>query len=408
MKTLYLDCQMGAAGDMLTAALLELLPAQERQQFLYRMNHLNLRHVRVEAEPSVKCGIAGTHMRVRIRGEEEKSQDVAPGELGGPAPAPAQDAHGYHPHQNDYILSRMHLSDGVRDNARAVFQLIAQAESHAHNCPVDEVHFHEVGTLDAVVDIVAVCQLMELLGPERIVASPVHVGAGQVRCAHGVLPVPAPATAWILRDVPIYGGAIRGELCTPTGAALLRHFVDEFGPMPALRVERIGYGMGSKDFEAANCVRALLGQGGPAADGDTIACLSCNLDDMTGEEIGFAMERLLDKGALDVYTTPIGMKKCRPGVQLTCLCPEERAQEMGRWMLTYTTTLGVRQSTCRRQTLARQVRTVETGAGPVRVKSVAQPGLEREKIEYDDAARIARERDWPLRRAREWAAAQEK
>ena len=161
----------------------------------------------------------------------------------------------------EHIISRLKVSEKVRQNALAVYQIIAEAESHAHGKPVQEIHFHEVGTMDAIADVTAVCMLMEKLNPDRIAASPVHVGSGHVHCAHGIMPVPAPATAYILRGIPTYGGGIRGELCTPTGAALLKYFADEFGDQPLMRVQTIGYGMGQKDFRAANCVRAMLGEG---------------------------------------------------------------------------------------------------------------------------------------------------
>ena len=189
---------------------------------------------------------------------------------------------------------------------------------------------------------------MEELAPDQVIASAVLVGSGTVRCAHGILPVPAPATAYILRDVPIYGGGIDGELCTPTGAALLRHFVTRFGDMPVMTLRAVGCGMGHKDFPRANCLRAMLGD--TAADIGDVYELACNLDDMTGEDIAFAMERLLEAGALDVYTVPIGMKKSRPGVMLCVLCREEQREEMARLLLRHTTTLGVRESRHRRYT----------------------------------------------------------
>ena len=277
----------------------------------------------------------------------------------------------------------------MRRDVLAVYALIAEAESFVHGRPVGEIHFHEVGTKDALADIVGVCLLMETLAPEQVLASPVHVGCGQVRCAHGVLPVPAPATARILRGVPAYGGAVRGELCTPTGAALLKHFVSRFGEMPVMRIGQIGYGLGNKDFEAANCVRALLGETAEAAG--EIAELRCNLDDMTPEAVGFAQERLFEAGALDVYTVPVGMKKNRPGVLLTCMCRMDQRDELLRAMFRHTTTLGVREYVCGRYTLRRSERSVGTEYGAVRVKEACGWGVRREKPEYEDVARVARE-----------------
>jgi len=293
------------------------------------------------------------------------------------------------------LLAGLPVSERVRADALAIYGLIAAAESEVHGVPVEQIHFHEVGTMDAVADVVAVSLLMEELAPERVLASPVHVGSGQVRCAHGLLPVPAPATALLLRGVPIYGGAVRGELCTPTGAALLRHFVSAFGPMPPLRVAAVGYGMGNKDFEAANCVRALLGESGEQADGRA-AELRCNLDDMTPEAIAFAAERLLAAGALDVWTAPIGMKKGRPGVMLCVLCREEDRAALAAAIFRHTTTLGVRESLCGRYTLRRAEETAETPLGPVRRKTAAGYGVTRAKYEYEDLARLARERDLSL------------
>ena len=252
--------------------------------------------------------------------------------------------------------------------------------------------------MDALADITAVCLLMHELRVDKVVASPVHVGSGQVRCAHGILPVPAPATAHILRGVPIYGGEIRGELCTPTGAALLKHFAGEFGAMPPMTVSTIGYGMGKKDFPAANCVRVLLGESD--AIGDRVLEIACNLDDMTGEEIGFAMEMLFEGGALDVFTTPTGTKKNRPAVLLTVLCRPGDEKTMTELLLRHTTTLGVRLCEKRRVTMARQSETVETPYGQVRCKKSSGCGVSREKFEFDDLARIAREKNLSLREAR--------
>lgn len=410
MKTLYLECNMGAAGDMLMAALLELLP--DRQAFLDRMNALGIPGVRLSAAPAVKCGITGTHMTVTVNGEEEESLDEVPGHHH----HHEHDHEHEHDHDHDHahehnhahgqthhhtgmeeigaLIARFNLPEKVKANALAVYGLIAEAESHAHGRPPEQIHFHEVGTMDAVADIVGVCLLLDMLAPDRVTASPVHVGSGQVRCAHGVLPVPAPATAYLLRDVPIYGGAVRGELCTPTGAALLRHFADEFGAMPLMRTSGIGYGMGKKDFEAANCVRALLGETG--AGGDEIIELYCNLDDMTPEALGFAQERLLEGGALDVFTTPIGMKKNRPGVLLTVLCHEDTREGLVRLLFRHTTTLGVRETVSRRYTLDRTERTAQTPYGPVRVKRSAGWGVTREKPEYEDLAKIAKAQNLSL------------
>lgn len=397
MRTIYLDCSMGAAGDMLMGALLELLPEKER--FLQKMQSLGLPGLEISAEPSVKCGITGTHMRVLIHGEEEGHSHAHDAEEHAHSHADAAEAaHAHvhvHPHHHSDLdelahrISHLDVSEAVRANILAVYQSIADAESRVHGVPVEQIHFHEVGSLDALADVTGVCLLMELLAPEQVLASPVHVGSGQVHCAHGILPVPAPATALLLEGIPIYSGSIRGELCTPTGAALLRQFVTKFVPLPPMRVEKTGYGMGMKDFEAANCVRAMLGQTEESAG--HILELACNLDDMTPEAVGFAMEQLFGAGALDVYTTPIGMKKNRPGVLLTCMCREDDREAMLRTLFHHTSTLGVRVSICDRYTLSRRQYSVPTPDGEVRVKESSGWGIIRRKAEFEDLARIARQ-----------------
>ena len=388
MRILYLDCSMGAAGDMLMAALYELL--DDKQTFLDTMRGLGLPGIEISAEPAVKCGITGTHMKVLVHGSEEL--DALHDHLHEHAHEHSHDHEHHHHtdlHEIEHLLSHLDLPQTVRDDALAVYHRIAEAESKVHGRPVDQIHFHEVGTLDALADVVGVCLLMHLLAPEKVYASSVHVGCGQIKCAHGILPVPAPATALLLAGVPIYGGAIQGELCTPTGAALLTHFVTKFGELPAMRLLKSGYGMGTKDFPAANCVRAMLGE--QDAPTEEILELSCNLDDCTGEAIGFAMERLLDAGALDVYWTSVGMKKNRPGILLTCMCRPLDREKMVELLFRHTTTLGVRESAFRRYTLSRESKTIQTPDGDIRVKVSTGYGVVREKPEFDDLAKIARE-----------------
>lgn len=491
MRTIYLDCGMGAAGDMLMAALLELCP-EKKEEFLGKMNGLGLPGVKVEAEPAVKCGITGTHMNVTVFGEEEESEDVhdhghahthsheacesaaadglhshvhsheghehhrgdqcahsheghehhhedqsahsheghehhhedqaAHSHEGHTHHHEDHDAHSHDHHHGDHVHSHeghghshhhhhhstmagiASIIDGldipapVKEDMKAVYALIAEAESHAHGMPVDQIHFHEVGTMDAVADIAGVCLLFHELGADQIIASPVHVGSGHVHCAHGILPVPAPATAHILQGIPVYSTQVQGELCTPTGAALLKHFVKEFREMPVMTTSKIGYGMGKKDFERANCVRAFLGD--TAETGDEIAELSCNLDDMTAEAVGFAEEALFEAGALEVYTIPVGMKKSRPGILLTCMCRREDEEKMVELLFRHTTTLGVREHISRRFTLKRREETVETAYGPVRKKISQGHGVTRAKLEYEDLAAIAKKTGRPLEEIR--------
>ena len=403
MKTLYLDCSMGAAGDMLTAALLELL--DDRDAFIRELNEVGIPDVEFTAEPAEKCGITGTHMSVKVHGVEE-DEHLHDHEHHHEHDHDHEHSHGHghhHSHNSmhgiEHIVNdHMFLSDQVRDDVLSVYRLIAEAESQVHGMPVDEIHFHEVGTMDAVADVTAVCMLIEKLAPDQIIASPVHVGAGIVKCAHGILPVPAPATALILKDVPIYGGAIQSELCTPTGAALLKHFVRKFESMPVMKIKKIGYGMGKKDFPQANCVRAILGES--ADQTDLVLELSCNVDDMTAEEISFATEQLMECGARDVYTINIGMKKNRPGTLIRVICTPDQRDMMVEKMFLYTTTLGIRQTDTKRFTLHRGLDTVDTEFGQVRVKRSSGYGVNKVKLEYDDIAAIAKEKGLGIREVR--------
>ena len=405
MKTLYIECNMGAAGDMLTAALLELLP--EPDAFVARMNDAGIPGMVMARSEKVSRGLRGTHISVCIDGEEEISDDVP--EDDHEHHHEHEHAHGHdhhHDHHHEHahshagladvaqIIHGLKLPEEVKRDALGVYELIAQAEAHAHGCAVEQIHFHEVGMMDAVTDVSAVCLLMHLLAPQRVVVSPVCTGFGEVRCMHGVVPVPAPATAWLLQGMPAYAGRIRGELLTPTGAALLKYFATEYGRMPAMRIERVGSGMGMKEFEAANCVRVFLGEDG--ADSDEVAELSCNLDDMTGEMIGCATEILLEAGALDVYLTTIQMKKNRPGVKLSCICRPEDVQRMTELMLKHTTTLGVRTQRFARTVLNRSREVAHTVYGDVEIKLASGAGIEKRKPEYESALRVARANDVPL------------
>ena len=400
MKTLYLECTMGAAGDMLTAALLEL--TEDRQAFIDKMNALGLPGVTVAAEPAVKCGITGTHMKVTVNGAEEESEDVHDGHHHEHHHDHDHDHHHDHEHHHHHasvadieaLIDGLKVSDKVKADAKAVYALIADAESRVHGRPVSEIHFHEVGTMDAAADVIGVCLLMEQLAPEQVIVSPVHTGSGHVHCAHGILPVPAPATTLLLEGIPSYGGQVKGELCTPTGAALLRYFASRFGDRPVMATAAVGYGMGKKDFERANCLRAFLGES--EGQREQITKLECNLDDMTGEEIGFALEQLFKAGARDAWTQAVGMKKSRPGVLLSVVCLPEDADGLAAVMMKYTSTLGIRRQDLSRYTLRRGIETVGTPYGEVRVKRASGMGVERAKPEYDDLAALAEKHGVPL------------
>ena len=380
MKELFLDVSSGAAGDMLAAALLELF--EDQDAMLARLNAIGIPGITYAAQTVQKHGISGTHLSVRYHGEEGETH-------------PNDHAHRGIPEIRD-IAAGLDLPEAVRAEVLAVYDGIAQAEAAVHGERVEQIHFHELGAMDAVADISAVCLMMHLLGAEHITASPVCTGFGKVRCAHGLMSVPAPATALLLRGVPSFAGRQEGELCTPTGAALIRHFAQDFARQPAMTTERIGTGMGKKDFETLSCVRAVLG----TAE-ESVIELSCNVDDMSPEAVGFAIEELLRLGAPDAWYTPVGMKKNRPGLILSCLCREEQRDEMVRAIFRHTTTLGIRETLCRRYVLRRAERTVETPYGPVRVKRSEGYGVTREKAEFDDLRRIARDADLTLAEARE-------
>ena len=405
MKILYLECAMGAAGDMLTAALLSLL--DDVPAFVAELNGLGLPGVSIEAATKEQYGISGLHMHVRINGEEEHEHfhkhehehEHYEHEHHHHHDHDHEHEHHHHHHHDENahehfdinsihrIIDGLPVSDKVKSDVRAVYGIIAAAEAKVHGKPVELVHFHEVGAMDAIADVTSVCLLMERIGADKIMASPVHLGSGTVRCAHGVLPVPTPATADILRGVPSYGGEVRGELCTPTGAALLKHFAVEYGAMPVMRTEKIGIGIGTKDFGRCNCLRAFLGE----TDGgnDTVLQLSCNVDDMTGEALGYALEKLFDAGAADAFFTPVYMKKNRPAYMLTCICPEAKVEAVTRAIFRNTSTLGVRRTVCERSVLTRREYTAETSLGSVRVKCSEGYGVKRVKAEFDDLRAIA-------------------
>lgn len=413
MKTLYIECNMGVAGDMLMGALLELI--EDKEGFIKRINSLGIPKTEISYRLDNKCGIVGTHVSVKVNGEEEQSHDTIANEHHHNHEhhhkkdnvnevnksqvnhsKPEKEHHHSNLHNIMSIVDTMDLPVDVKEDIKAVYEIIAEAESQVHGRPVEEVHFHEVGAMDAVADITGCCMLINEINPDQIVVSPVKTGFGQVHCAHGIMPVPAPATALILMGIPSSSGSIEGELCTPTGAALVRHFADEFGYQPEMAMDKIGYGMGNKDFPAANCVRVVLGESKTELQ-DQVVELCCNLDDMTPEEIGYATEALLNGKALDVYTTPIAMKKCRPGTLLSVLCNIEDKDEVVREIFRHTTTIGIREYQCNRYVLRRNIETRDTEFGSVRVKKSEGYGVKREKPEYEDIKKIAEESGKTLR-----------
>lgn len=382
MKSLYIECKMGIAGDMLTAALIDLF--DDASEKVNELNRLGIPHVDYVLEDSNKAGIKGRHMRVMVHGHEEgESLDSHEHDFG---------EHSHHHRllsEIEQIIEGLAIGEDVKNDIKEVYKLLAEAESKVHGIAVSEIHFHEVGNLDAIADITAACYLIHCLAVDKIIVSPINVGSGTVKAAHGVLPVPAPATAVLLAGIPYYESeTIKSELCTPTGAALVKYFATDNGVQPVMRVSKIGYGMGKKDFEQVNCVRVILGE--IEEDKEQVYELSCNIDDMTPEEIGFATEKLLEVGALDVFTTAIGMKKNRPGILLTCMCRKEERDEVVRELFKNTTTIGIRETVCNRYVLAREIKKNDTQYGEIRIKRSYGYGVDRVKPEYDDLVELAR------------------
>ena len=296
-------------------------------------------------------------------------------------------------------INRSALSPASKTRARALFQRLAEAEAAIHDVPVDRIHLHEVGAIDSIVDIVGTVFAMEWLGVERVVASPVNVGSGTVRCAHGVFPVPAPATARLLRGVPVYADGVATELTTPTGALLISEYATSFGPLPAMRIDAIGYGAGDKDFPSRpNVLRVMLGEAETEPTLERIVALECEIDDMNPQLFGPLMDRLYVAGALDVFYASVQMKKNRPGTLVTVIAPPSRRAELSGVLFTDTTTIGVRYQEMEREPLERETRTVDTPAGAVRIKVARRAGrIVNAAPEFEDCARLASERGLPIK-----------
>ncbi len=396
MKTLYFDCKMGAAGDMITAVLLGLF--QDPCKEVSELNSVGIPDVEFNYELVENNGILGGHVSVKVNGREEEVDGVE--HKHGDETAHGTEAHDHH-HQHDHhshshtmydieeIIENLQLAKEIKSDIREVYALIADAESKVHGKPVSQIHFHEVGNMDAIADVTAVCYLMHKIDPDKVIVSPINVGGGTVKASHGIMPVPAPATALLLSGIPTYEShSIKSELCTPTGAALLKYFADEFSVQPIMAVDKISYGMGNKKFDQVNAIRVMLGETGD--DSEQVVELSCNIDDMTAEEVGFATEALFEAGALEVYTIATDMKKNRPGIELRCICKMDKRDIILKHIFKHTTTLGVRENICNRYVLTREINKIETPYGEVRVKKAYGYDVSRSKLEYDDIAGIAR------------------
>lgn len=424
-KVLYIECNMGIAGDMLMGALLDM--TEDKDAFIETMNNAGIPNTEISYKEDVKCGITGTHVSVVVSGKEEASLDVHEHNHDhghehdhehchdhshehshthdhdhehSHEHSHAHENHHDHKHNHDHphhhtslnelyeLIDNMNLPETVKEKVRTVYGFIAEAESKVHGKSVSKIHLHEVGMCDALADITGCCLLIEQINPDKVVVSPIKTGFGQVKCAHGIVPVPAPAAAHILKGIPNSAGSIQGELCTPTGAALAKAFATDFGYQPEMITEAVGYGTGNKDFESANCVRVVLGNIG-SEDKDSIVELKCNIDDMTGEEMGFAVERLIAGKAVDVFTTPIFMKKNRPGILLTVLCKESDKENVVKEIFKHTTTIGIRESLCNRYVLNRELMDVKSQYGKVKVKKSSGYETDRYKIEYSSLKDIA-------------------
>jgi len=369
---------MGAAGDMIASSLVDL--SDSKVAIVEELNALSLPHTQVFLEEKEQSGIKGTHLKIVIKGEVETPEHH----------------HGHHHgHRNlaeiTDIINSLNVSDRVKADVKEIYGIVADAEAKAHGTEVSEVHFHELGMLDAVADITICAYLINKLNPEKITSSPINVGNGTVKCAHGVLPVPAPATANILLGAAYYKSDVQTELCTPTGAAILKYYADAFEEVHSFSsVKKIGIGTGTKQLENANIIRAFL------TEDNTVTELSCNIDDMTGEEAAFAAEKMMSEGALDCFITPVIMKKGRPAYMFTVLCRSGETDRFVKLVFKHTSTIGIRKYTPSRYTLERTI----TENGCTHIKRSEGFGEVKEKIEFEDIKKLAVEKDISVFEAR--------
>ena len=377
---LYLDCFSGASGDMMLGALIDLgLPVDALKGAL---GSLALEYGDVSAERVSRAGVSATKFRLH---------DTRP-----PSPAAETGASAGHKHYHlkgiVKVIQRSALKPESQEKAIHLFERLAEAEAAIHDTPIEKVHLHEVGALDSIIDIVGSVYGFDWFGIDDIVSSPLNVGGGTVRCAHGDFPVPAPATARLLKDAPVYGNGT-SELVTPTGALLVTGYAKAFGPLPAMRLEKIGYGAGDRDPKGTpNVLRILSGARAEASSGDTVVKIECEIDDMNPQLFGPLMDGLMAAGALDVFYTSVQMKKTRPGTLVTIIAPPARRHALTDVLFRDSTTIGIRYEEMSRTCLDRAVETVATPFGPVRFKVARRDGREMNASpEFDDCARLAAE-----------------
>ena len=398
MRIAYLDCFSGISGDMFLGALVDAgVSAEVLKETVTALNV----DARLEISRVNRCGISATKVDVYASGEKDLPREVHLKKK--------HKAHNSHAPRRGLkeirqIIQQASIGASAKDTAIRIFEALGAAEAKVHNCSIDEIHFHEVGAVDAMVDIVCAAVGAEALGVNEIVASPLNVGGGTVKCAHGVLPVPAPATVELLKGAPVYSSGVEAELVTPTGAAIVKTLASRFAPFPAMKIERSGYGAGTREFpDLPNVLRLTLGEAQPGVASDisqeTITVLEANLDDLSPQVVGYVMEQLLEHGALDAFGVPAQMKKNRPGTLLTVLCRPADASKLTQLLFRETTTLGIRQREQQRHILERRWESVRTPWGPVRVKIASLNGSTTNYApEYDDCRRIALEHGAPLKR----------
>jgi pyridinium-3,5-bisthiocarboxylic acid mononucleotide nickel chelatase len=421
MTLLYFDCFNGASGDMILGALLDAgLPLEELRRAL---GSLGIDEYELATERVLRAGVSATKFHLIERaGAEVPASDIHPNTGAGaqvPAPGGATHAHGgpegaarhgahthahgAHPHRRlpeiFTLIDRSALPPAGRARARQLFERLAEAEAEIHQMPVERVHLHEVGALDSIIDIVGAVFAIDWLAADRIVVSPLNVGGGMVRSAHGVFPVPAPATVRLLGDAPIYSSGLQAELLTPTGALLLTGHAAAFGPVPAMRVLRVGYGAGHRDFaDTPNVLRVLVGESTETAPTERIVVLECEIDDMNPQIFGVLMDRLYAAGAFEVYYSAVQMKKNRPGTLVTVLAPPDRREALAGIVFRESTTIGVRYHDVQRERLARELVPIETPLGTIRFKVARRDGtVVNASPEFDDCVRVAAERGLPVK-----------
>jgi uncharacterized protein (TIGR00299 family) protein len=390
---LYFDCFSGASGDMVLGALLDAgLPLDELRGALGSLAV----DCAVDAARVLRAGVSATKFTVR---EQHRADAAQPPAASVPQPPAGSTQHHHHHHHHPHrtlkeiaaIIDRSALSPAGRERAKALFHRLGEAEAAVHQMPLEKIHLHEVGALDSIVDIVGAVFGLEWMGVDRILSSPLNVGGGTVKTEHGLFPVPAPATVKLLNGVPIYSGTVQKELVTPTGALIVSSYADGYGGMPALTVDRAGYGAGDHDFpDTPNVLRVVVGRAADGAGGERVVVIECEIDDMNPQIFGVAMDRLYAAGALEVFYVPVQMKKNRPGTLLTVVAPPALRARLTDVVFRETTTIGVRYTEVSRECLAREWVTVETPAGSVRIKIARRDGrVINAAPEFEDCARLA-------------------